>query len=411
MASDYVAASKADVQALKESTDKQNELLTKALAQPHLGLSGVGGQNYAIPRDDKAAGRFGWPTLGHFMADVRDADKKPEVHYRLDNQITKAIKEYLQKAAAGMTEAVGPDGGYLIPPTYADGIMEIVHSEESLIDKCDRYDMAGPSMKFRAIDETSRATGSRRGGIRGYWVDEAADITASKPKFRPIELTAHKVGCLFYATEELLADAPMLQQAATRYAGEELNFLINDAIINGDGVGKPLGLLNSACLVSVTKETGQAAATLMTENLVKMWSRLHASARKNAIWLINQDVEPQLLTLTLGIGTAGVVTYMPPGGLSDKPYATLMGRPVIETEFNPTIGTVGDVVLCDPKAYLAATRGTIQTAVSIHVQFVSEQQAFRFTYRVAGQPWWHSALTPYRGTNTQSPFVAIGTRS
>jgi HK97 family phage major capsid protein len=122
-------------------------------------------------------------------------------------------------------------------------------------------------------------------------------------------------------------------------------------------------------------------------------------------------VAPQLYTLTLGIGTAGVTTYMPPGGLSGKPYATLMGRPVIETEFNPTLGTVGDIILCDMKAFLAATRGAVQATNSMHVAFTTDEMAFKYTMRVAGSPWWHTALTPFKGSNTQSPFVTLATRA
>jgi len=368
----------------------------------------------AQARDRKGEGQFGWPTLGHFMQDVKRAGSSVQAADQITGRITKAMPNYYPEhvlKATGLSEAAGPDGGFLIPPTYADGILEIMHNQESLLDKCDKYDMAGPSMKFRAVDETSRANGSRRGGSRAYWVDEGGTLTASRPKFRQIDLTAHKVAALYYATEELMADAPMLEQAASRYAADELTFSINDAIINGTGAGQPLGILNAACTVSVAKETGQVAASLQTENIVKMWARLHRSGRTNAVWLINQDVTPQLFTLTLGIGTAGVTTFMPPGGLSDKPYATLMGRPVIETEFNPTLGTVGDVLLCDMKSFLAATRGSVQAMSSMHVQFLTDETAFRFTFRVAGSPWWNSALTPFKGTNTQSPFVSLATRA
>jgi HK97 family phage major capsid protein len=70
-------------------------------------------------------------------------------------------------------------------------------------------------------------------------------------------------------------------------------------------------LLNSGCLVSVGKETGQAAATVVAENVVKMYSRMFAQSRPNAVWLINQNIEPQLFTMSLAVGTGGVPIYMP----------------------------------------------------------------------------------------------------
>src|SRR5207248_5113274 len=114
-----------------------------------------------------------------------------------------------------------------------------------------------------------------------------------------------------------MQDEKMMEQVTARYAAEELNFQVQNTVINGTGAGQPLGLLNSACTISVAAETGQPAASLQTENIVKMWGRLHSSSRKNAIWFVNQDVLQSLYTLTLGIGTAGIATYMPPGGLSD----------------------------------------------------------------------------------------------
>ena len=102
---------------------------------------------------------------------------------------------------------------------------------------------------------------------------------------------------------------------------------------------------------------------------------------------------------------------MPPGGLSGAPYGTLYGRPVIETEFNETLGTVGDIVLADWSQYKLADKGAVQTASSMHVQFVTDQMAFRFIARYDGQSTWQAALTPYKGTNTVSPFIALATRS
>jgi HK97 family phage major capsid protein len=213
-------------------------------------------------------------------------------------------------------------------------------------------------------------------------------------------------------TDELLADGGnMLEQMTSRYAAEEINFLVGNSIINGIGAGTPLGVLNAAATVSVTKEPGQAAKTIVTENIVKMWARLHYASRKNCIWFINQDCLPQLHLMTLGVGTGGVVTFMPPGGVSASPYATLMGRPIMELEYCQTLGTVGDILLLDLKQFLAVTRGSIQAATSMHVQFLTDEMAYRWTFRVGGQPWWRSALTPFNGTNTQSPFVSLATRS
>jgi HK97 family phage major capsid protein len=164
--------------------------------------------------------------------------------------------------------------------------------------------------------------------------------------------------------------------------------------------------------VTVSKETGQPAATVTSENVVKMWARRFSMGPTGSyMWLINQDVGPQLHLLTLGIGTAGIATYLPPGGLSTAPYGTLMGAPVVEVEWSSTLGTVGDIALVDLSQYVTISNGGPQTLNSLHVYFLSDQEAIRTTWRIDGQPWQASALTPYQGTATQSAFVLLETRS
>ena len=215
-------------------------------------------------------------------------------------------------------------------------------------------------------------------------------------------------------TDELLADAPTLSGYLNRVFPDEINFVVGDSLVNGTGAGQPLGILNAPCTVSVAKETGQAAATIVPQNIVKMWARLFrgmaSGENSGAVWFINQDVNPQLQLMTLGIGTAGVVTYMPPGGLSGKPYATLMGAPIVETEWNATLGTVGDIILADMSQMVSISK-SMESAQSMHLYFDTDETAYRVTFRLDAQPWWSSALTPFKGSNTQSCFVTLATRS
>jgi HK97 family phage major capsid protein len=225
-----------------------------------------------------------------------------------------------------------------------------------------------------------------------------------------MELKLRKLVALCYATDELLADATALESWIMQAFPEEINFVAEDSIFRGTGVGMPLGILNSAATVSVAKEVGQAAATIVSANIDKMWSRRYIRGR-NYAWFVNQDTSPQLSNLNRAVGASGEIVYSPPGGLSALPYATLKGAPVIETEYNSTLGTVGDIILADFNEYQMIDKGGIQSASSIHVQFITDETVFRFVYRVDGQPKWDQPLTPFQGTNTVSPFVTLATRA
>jgi len=318
----------------------------------------------------------------------------------------------LFNAATGLGETVPSDGGFLVQQDFSNELLEQVYQTGILAPRCRRMQISGNSnsIKINGVDETSRAS-TRFGGVVGYWKDEAAQKTASKPKFRQIELNLKKLIGLCYATDELLQDATALESFIRKAFPAEFGFLLDDAIINGTGAGQPLGILNAGCLVSVAKEAGQKADTLVWENVVKMYARLFAQSRNNAVWLINQNVEPQLMQMSMAVGTGGVPVYMPAGGASQSPYATLFGRPVIAIEQCQTLGDKGDIIFADLGGYILAEKGGIQSDMSIHVQFLYDESVFRFVMRVDGQPERASALTPYKGSDTLSHFVTLDARA
>lgn len=318
----------------------------------------------------------------------------------------------MEAVAQGAGEAIDADGGYLVSKEVAVDILVTATGGE-VLSRVSPYPV-GPNkngLTLKVLNETSRATGSRFGAVRGYWVDEGGSPTASRPKLREVELKLKKLGALGYASDELLEDAVAFGAIMTYSFGQELRFLAEDAVINGDGAGKPLGVVGHAATVSVAKETGQAAASIVFENIQKMWARLWAPARAGAVWFINQDAEPQLNAMSLVIGTGGVPVYLPPGGIADTPFARLMGRPVIPIEYCQTVGTVGDIVLANLEMYAFITKGGVRQDSSMHVAFTTDEMAFRAIWRVDGQPKWAAALTPFKGTNTLSPVVTLATRS
>jgi len=315
------------------------------------------------------------------------------------------------RAATGAGESVPADGGFLVQKDFSDEILRVAHDTGVLASRCRRVPVSGTGLKINAVHETSRADGSRWGGVQAYWTDEAEAMTASKPKFRQIELTLNKLTALFYATDEILEDDSALSAIASQGFGEELAFKIDNAIINGTGAGQPQGIMNANALVSASAASGQSATTFIYDNVVDMWARMYARSRPNSVWLINQDVEPQLFTMSLAVGTGGAPVYLPAGGASVAPYGTLFGRPVIPVEFCQTLGTAGDVILADLSQYILIDKGGVRSDSSIHVRFVNNETVFRYVTRVDGQCWWTSALTPYLSTNTLSPFVVVATRS
>ena len=262
----------------------------------------------------------------------------------------------------------------------------------------------------RVIDETTPWQSS--GGLLAFWEGEGNQLTQSKPNLGEENVRLNKLTALVPVTSELLDDAGAMSTYLRRKVPEKFTFKVNDAIVNGTGAGQPKGLLNADALITVAKESGQAADTIVFNNIVNMWSRLYAGCRANAIWLINQDIEPQLLGMQFpGTGTA-VPVYLPPGGLSASPFGLLMGKPVIPVESAQTLGDAGDIILGDLGQYLTVMKtGGIRQDVSMHLWFDYDMMAFRFIMRLGGQPWWSAVITPANGTNTRSCVVTLAARA
>jgi len=316
----------------------------------------------------------------------------------------------LTAAASGMGSAIPSDGGFAVPVEIAAGIERNMFAGGELLSRVDVRSISSDNMAYNVIDETSRAS-TRNGGVLGYWVDQGTAPTASQPKLARIEMKLRKVGCLGYMTDELVADAAALGGELEAMFTEELIFQVEDAITEGTGAGQPLGYTLAPCLISVAKETGQTAATITTANLSAMWARMHPRDKANAVWLINGDCGPQLDVLSIPAGTSALeprfVNYSPAGIL------TIKGRPVVETEYNATLGTVGDIVLINLQKYRLIRKGGVEQASSMHVRFTQGEQTFRAFYRVDGQMIPRSAVTPFKGgsTKTISPLVVLATRS
>lgn len=370
------------------------------------------------------------PSLAaRFDFNVRAARKElgmqiePTKHFRSLGEQLQAVYNFyttrgsncdgrLTRAPSGASEIDPTGGGFLIQVDFANAIFMLAHDMGEILGRVNKIPIGANSngLKIPGVDETSRATGSRWGGVQSYWVAEGTSVTNTKPKFRLIEFDLRKLMSVMYTTEEMLMDSTALTRIAGQAFSEEIMFMTEDAVFEGTGAGQPLGIINSPSLVSVAKQAGQAAGTIVKENIDNMWSRMWIRSRKNAVWFINQDCEPQLNQMGQVVGTGGLPVYLPPGGLSAAPFGLLYARPVIPTEYSAALGAPGDIVLADLSQYTLVDKGGVNAATSMHVAFLTDEMVFRITYRVDGRPMWSTVLTPFKGSLTKSPFVAIAQR-
>lgn len=331
----------------------------------------------------------GFNSMGEFLASVKSA-ATGNVDKRFSNT-------YFEKN--------GEDGGFLVPEEMMSEITKKLASDESLLAKTRQFKVTGNNLSL-PIDETA----PWNGGVQAYWLAEGAPLTESKSKLGQASMKLNKIGALVKVTDELLEDTVALESYIKAMAPEAINYKLNSAILSGDGVGKPMGILNSGFKVQVAAEGGQAADTVVAKNIIKMYSKMLPNARANAVWYINPAVEEQLRMMKDDLGN---FIYLSPGSqLNQTPYGLLMGRPVISLIGSmPQLGNEGDIIFCDLSYYYSITKvAGIKQAVSAHLYFERDIQAYKWTMRVDGQCPFKSPVTTEFGAYQMSGIVTLAAR-
>lgn len=343
----------------------------------------------------QSAGNGGFRLFGDFAQAVVRASRKQNPVF--DQRLSAAA------ATTFTQEAVGADGGFAVPPDFLASIQQTIMAQNSLISLTQPLTVSGNSIVIPMDETTQWGTG----GIKAYWEGEGVAIAQSKVALKQVQVRLNKLAALVPVTEEMLEDAPGIDSYLRTKTPAAIDWALSMALIHGNGAGQPLGIMNSPALVTQAAVGAQTADTINATNVSAMLARLPAASRSSAVWLIHPDSEHQLPLMV--IGTQPV--YLPPGGLADAPLGRLLGRPVIPHQVCATLGDLGDIMLFDFVQYLAAIKsGGVKLNVSIHLWFDQDITAFKFTMRIAGQPYWSAPMSPRSGTVTQSPFVTLAAR-
>jgi HK97 family phage major capsid protein len=347
------------------------------------------------PRIEVAASRTekmgGFKSGGEFFAAVKNASRG-NVDKRFQNT---------------MFERTGEEGGYLVPEEIMSDIQKkVMISDESLFAKVTKFNVSGNSLSY-PVDEKN----PWNNGVTAYWVAEGAPITQSRPILNGrVSHKLEKLGAIVPVSDELLEDAIALESYINNAAPSAIMHKLNDAILRGNGVGKPLGILNSGFKYKVAKEGGQAADTIVARNVIKMYSRLIPSSLGRAAWYVNAGVVEQLRLMK---DDNDNFIYLAAGSqLNNGPYATLMGLPVIPMIGGlRELGTESDILLADFSYFhaIVKTQG-IKQDISTHLYFDQALVAYRFIMRVDGRCPFSSPVTTEFGDYQMSGFVTLEDR-
>lgn len=232
---------------------------------------------------------------------------------RARDGITYEVRNALQVGADS-------EGGYLCPDTFADELVKGLTAQTVVRSLAKVINTSSGQHKIPVV--ASRGTAS--------WIEEEGPIPEGDDIFGQQHIGAHKVGTLIKVSEELLHDSAFdleqyfIDEFARRIGNKE-----EDAFLNGDGAGKPTGILNDAG-VGVTA----ASATAITaDELVDLFYSLDAPYRTNAVWLVNDSTMRAIRKLKDANGQ-----YLWQKALHEGDHETLLGKPIFHSPFAPELG-------------------------------------------------------------------------
>lgn len=329
------------------------------------------------------------------------ANPNPEDRARMDR-----IQHEVRNA---YSSSIPADGGFLVPEAFRATLLAIALESAVVRPRATVVPLEVPRVNFPMIDQTTHV-GSVYGGLVGYWGEESATLSESQAKFARVTIDAKKLTGYSAVPNELLSDS-MVSFAAMieRLWPEAIAFFEDLAFIGGTGVGEPKGFLGTDATAVVTKEVGQAASTILAENIDKMYSRMLPASLSRAIWICSPDTLPQLFSMARSVGTGGSAVMVT--NMESAAPGSIYGRPIVVSEKAKALGQQGDIAFVDLSYYLVGDRQQMTAASSADYLFRSDQTAFRIIERVDGRPWIQSPITPANGGSALSPIVELEARA
>ena len=306
-----------------------------------------------------------------------------------------------------LNETTPSSGGFLIPVEYSEKIHNVSLENELVMPRCTIMPMKSNELHlpgFAIGDHSSNLFG----GFSATYVAEEGSLTEANPLVRDVILKTKKLTGLLKFSNELFADSVNGERQILDTCGKGLSWFRDKAFLKGSGAGEPLGILNAGCTLVQAEASGQAADTVLYSNLTGMLSKLHPASFKNSVWVCHQSTIPQLLELSIAVGTGGA--HVPVMTESNGEFKMLT-RPCIFSEKTEPLGDQGDVLLADFSQYIVGLNQEMRIDLSQHVFFTTDMGSARLIERHDGLPLWDEALTLEDGSTQTSPFIVLAERT
>ena len=281
------------------------------------------------------------------------------------------VKAPMPSVLNALQEGTDSEGGYLVPDEFERTLVEALEEENVFRTLAHVIKTSSGDRKIPVVASKGSAS----------WVDEEGAYQESDDAFSQVSIGAYKLGTMIKVSEELLADnvfdleAYISKEFARRIGARE-----EESFFNGDGKGKPLGILAAAGGAEVGV-TAASATAITADEVIDLFYSLKAPYRKNAVWVLNDATVKQIRKLK---DTTGQYLWQPSlvAGTPD----TILGRPVKTSAFMPTAAAgAKTIAFGDFKYYWIADRQGRTFKKLSELYAANGQVGFMGTQRVDGK--------------------------
>jgi HK97 family phage major capsid protein len=358
----------------------------------------------------------------------KDEGFKPEIHEKKDRQLItfeggpaydrtfagmfnqgrklEVNEDEIRAFRASMVEGLGGSGGFSVPDQLAAKWLDDALPNEIVRPRATVWPMTSATRDVPGWDGADQSSSL----YGGFWMEFLAEEgTGSKQtgKLKKISLEAKKGAIFVDASSELVEDGLGFEAQLEMAVKKSLALGFDYYFLQGVGAGQPLGVLNADSIVTVDKESGQAADTVLYENVIKMFARMYPAGRSKAVWIANETCIPQLLGMSIDIGTGGSLYQV----INEKNgQFSIFGRPVIFSPSMPELGNANDIIFADLSQYAIGLRREMKLEKSNIPGWTEDLVSYRVLVRMDGLPTWDQAITPRNGDDL-SWVVGLAERS
>ena len=281
------------------------------------------------------------------------------------------VKAPMPSVLNALQEGTDSEGGYLVPDEFERTLVEALEEENVFRTLAHVIRTSSGDRKIPVVASKGSAS----------WVDEEGAYQESDDAFSQVSIGAYKLGTMIKVSEELLADSVFdLEAYISKEFARRIGAREEESFFNGDGKGKPLGILAAAGGAEVGV-TAASATAITADEVIDLFYSLKAPYRKNAVWLLNDATVKQIRKLKDSTGQ-----YLWQPSLVAGTPDTILGRPVKTSAFMPTAAAgAKTIAFGDFKYYWIADRQGRTFKKLSELFAATGQVGFMGTQRVDGK--------------------------